>query len=174
MWNWCWGYLRLGSESTDYTIRSYPLLPILRRAARKYAPPLYPGKVSLDLEDGASVITDEVAAAGGGADPSNAVAFPGASVRVSVRGEPYIQDDLRVWALRGPARIFEKGLPAAMGERYHINPTLTFAQPIQPEGLDNKKKAVCAPWRGSVPPFLVGVSKGGNAPHLYTTLRSKV
>ena len=27
---------------------------------------------------------------------------------------------------------------------------------------------------GSVPPFLVGVSKGGNAPIWHTTLRSKV
>ena len=28
--------------------------------------------------------------------------------------------------------------------------------------------------RGSIPPFLVGVSKGGNAPIWHTTLRSKV
>ena len=37
-----------------------------------------------------------------------------------------------------------------------------------------QEKAVCAPWRGSVPPFLVGVSKGGNAPIWHTTLRRKV
>ncbi|MFR3290690.1 MAG: helix-turn-helix transcriptional regulator [Lachnospiraceae bacterium] len=40
-------------------------------------------------------------------------------------------------------------------------------------GLDNKKRRY-APREGSIPPFLVGVSKGGNAPIWHTTLRSKV
>ena len=41
-------------------------------------------------------------------------------------------------------------------------------------GLDNKKRRYAPRGGGSVPPFLVGVSKGGNAPIWHTTLRSKV
>lgn len=113
------GYLRLGSESTDYTIRSYPLLPILRRAARKYAPLFIRGKVSLDLEETElSVITDEkwlqlvveqIL--------SNAVKYaPGGHVRVSVRGESLvIQDDGVGISPEDLPRIFEKGFTGCNG-----------------------------------------------------------
>ena len=54
------------------------------------------------------------------------------------------------------------------------NIRMTFAQPIQPEGWITRKGGMRPVEGGSVPPFLVGVSKGGNSPIWHTTLRSKV
>lgn len=54
------GYLRLGSDSTDYVLRSCPLDPLLRQAVRKYARLFILKKVSLDLQEtGKDVLTDE-------------------------------------------------------------------------------------------------------------------
>ena len=54
------GYLRLGSDSTDYVLRSCPLDPLLRQAVRKYARLFILKKISLDLQEtGKDVLTDE-------------------------------------------------------------------------------------------------------------------
>ena len=55
------------------------------------------------------------------------------------------------------------------GEKDHADPTPAFAQPYS-RSAESKEKAVCTPWRGSVPPFLVGVSKGGRRPPFGTRL----
>ena len=54
------GYLRLDGGGTDYLIREYSVDPILRQAARRYAPLFIRSKVSLDLrETGLRALTDE-------------------------------------------------------------------------------------------------------------------
>ena len=54
------GYLRLGSDATDYVFRRCPLDPLLRQAVRKYARLFILKKISLDLrETGKTVLTDE-------------------------------------------------------------------------------------------------------------------
>ena len=53
-------YLRLGSDATDYVIRSCSLMKILRQAARRYAGLFIRSRVSLDLrETDLTVLTDE-------------------------------------------------------------------------------------------------------------------
>lgn len=54
------GYLRLGSASTDYVLRSCPLDPLLRQSIRKYARLFILKKISLDFQEtGRTVLTDE-------------------------------------------------------------------------------------------------------------------
>ncbi len=112
-------YLRLGSESTDYVIREYPLSPILRQAARKYAPLFIRGKVSLDLrETDLKVLTDEkwlqlvVEQL-----LSNAVKYaPGGKVTVYAQGERLVIEDNGVGiSPEDLPRIFEKGFTGCNG-----------------------------------------------------------
>lgn len=112
-------YLRLGSDSTDYVIREYPLSDILRQAARKYAPLFIRGKVSLELrETELKVLTDEkwlqlvveqVL--------SNAVKYaPGGKVTVYTQGERLIIEDNGVGiSPEDLPRIFEKGFTGCNG-----------------------------------------------------------
>lgn len=54
------GYLRLGSDATDYVLREVPLDDILRGAVRKFAKLFILKKITLDLrETGRTVLTDE-------------------------------------------------------------------------------------------------------------------
>lgn len=54
------GYLRLGSESTDYVFRDCGLDALLRQSVRKYARLFILKKISLDFrETGKTVLTDE-------------------------------------------------------------------------------------------------------------------
>ncbi len=54
------GYLRLGSGSTDYVLRSTALDPLLRQAVRKYARLFILKKISLDFQEtNRSAVTDE-------------------------------------------------------------------------------------------------------------------
>lgn len=54
------GYLRLGSETTDYVFRKYDLDALLRQSLRKYARLFILKKISLDFrETGRTVLTDE-------------------------------------------------------------------------------------------------------------------
>lgn len=54
------GYLRLGSSTTDYVLRSCDLDALLRQSVRKYARLFILKKISLDLkETGKTVLTDE-------------------------------------------------------------------------------------------------------------------
>ena len=112
-------YLRLGGGSTDYLIRDYGLDPILRQAARKYAPLFIRGKVSLDLrETHLRVLTDEkwlqlvveqVL--------SNAIKYaPGGRVSVYGRGTQLIIEDNGVGIAREDLpRIFEQGFTGCNG-----------------------------------------------------------
>jgi hypothetical protein len=54
------GYLRLGSESTDYVFRDCGLDALLRQSVRKYARLFILKKISLDFQEtGKTVLTDE-------------------------------------------------------------------------------------------------------------------
>lgn len=54
------GYLRLGSESTDYVFRNCGLDALVRQAVRKYARLFILKKISLDFQEtGKTVLTDE-------------------------------------------------------------------------------------------------------------------
>lgn len=54
------GYLRLGSESTDYVFRDCGLDALVRQAVRKYARLFILKKISLDFQEtGKTVLTDE-------------------------------------------------------------------------------------------------------------------
>ena len=54
------GYLRLGSSSTDYVLRSCDLDGLLRQSIRKYARLFILKKISLDFQEtGRTVLTDE-------------------------------------------------------------------------------------------------------------------
>ena len=54
------GYLRLGSETTDYVFRKYDLDALLRQSLRKYARLFILKKISLDFQEtGRTVLTDE-------------------------------------------------------------------------------------------------------------------
>lgn len=112
-------YLRLGGESTDYLIREYPLDPILRNAARKYAPLFIRGKVSLDLrETGLRALTDEkwlqlvVEQL-----LSNAVKYaPRGHVKVWSEGERlFIEDDGVGIAREDLPRVFDRGFTGCNG-----------------------------------------------------------
>lgn len=112
-------YLRLGGESTDYLIRETALDPVLRQAARKYAPLFIRGKVSLDLrETGLRALTDEkwlqlvveqVL--------SNAVKYaPGGHVAVWSEGERlFIEDDGVGIAREDLPRVFDRGFTGCNG-----------------------------------------------------------
>ena len=53
-------YIRLGSSSTDYVFRRYPLEDLVRQAVRKYASIFIQKKIRLDLEPlEGQVVTDE-------------------------------------------------------------------------------------------------------------------
>ena len=112
-------YLRLGGESTDYLIREYELDPILRQAARKYAPLFIRGKVSLDLrETRLRALTDEkwfqlvVEQL-----LSNAVKYaPGGRVTVRAEGTWLMIEDNGVGIAREDLpRIFDQGFTGCNG-----------------------------------------------------------
>lgn len=112
-------YLRLGGSSTDYLIREQPLAPILRQAARKYAPLFIRGRVSLELrETDLRVLTDEkwlqlvveqVL--------SNAVKYaPGGQVTVRTEGSWLLVEDNGVGiAPEDLPRIFDQGFTGCNG-----------------------------------------------------------
>ena len=112
-------YLRLGSESTDYLIREYPVSDILRQAARKYAPLFIRGKVSLELretelkaltdEKWLQLVVEQVL--------SNAVKYaPGGKVTVYTQGERLvIEDDGVGISQEDLPRVFEKGFTGCNG-----------------------------------------------------------
>lgn len=112
-------YLRLGGGATDYLIREQPLDPILRQAARRYAPLFIRGKVSLELrETELRVLTDEkwlqlvveqVL--------SNAVKYtPGGRVTVWTEGSWLMVEDNGVGvAPEDLPRIFDRGFTGCNG-----------------------------------------------------------
>lgn len=112
-------YLRLDSESSDYVIKEYELEPILRQAARKYAPLFIRGRVTLELrESDLRVLTDEkwlqlvieqVL--------SNAVKYaPGGRVAVYTQGRRLVIEDDGVGILpEDLPRIFDKGFTGCNG-----------------------------------------------------------
>ena len=112
-------YLRLGGGATDYLIRVTALEPILRQAARKYAPLFIRGRVSLDLrETELRVLTDEkwlqlvveqVL--------SNAVKYaPGGRVTVWCEAENLMVEDNGVGiAPEDLPRVFDRGFTGCNG-----------------------------------------------------------
>ena len=54
------GYLRLGSDSTDYVLREVPLDPLLRQTVRRFAKQFVLKRIALDLaETSRTVLSDE-------------------------------------------------------------------------------------------------------------------
>lgn len=112
-------YLRLGSDATDYVIRSCSLMKILRQAARRYAGLFIRSRVSLDLrETDLTVLTDEkwlhlvveqVL--------SNAVKYaPGGRVTVYTRGQNLVIADDGVGISREDLpRVFDKSFTGGNG-----------------------------------------------------------
>ena len=112
-------YLRLESESTDYVIRETEIDPLLRQAARRYAPLFIRSRVALQLEEtGLRVLTDgkwlgfvvEQLL-------SNAVKYaPGGSVRVYAEGETLrVADNGIGIAPEDLPRVFERGYTGKNG-----------------------------------------------------------
>ena len=112
-------YLRLGSDSSDYVIREQELDPILRQAARKYAPLFIRGKVSLELSPtGLRVLTDEKWLQLAVEQVlSNAVKYaPGGQVRIYARDTRLVVEDNGVGIAREDLpRIFERGFTGCNG-----------------------------------------------------------
>ncbi len=112
-------YLRLGGDATDYVIRQADLDPILRQAARKYAPLFIRGRVSLDMQEtGLRALTDEkwlqlvveqVL--------SNAVKYaPGGHVKIwGTADQLFIEDDGVGIAPEDLPRIFDRGFTGCNG-----------------------------------------------------------
>ena len=112
-------YLRLGGDATDYVIRQTDLDPILRQAARKYAPLFIRGRVSLDMQEtGLRALTDEkwlqlvveqVL--------SNAVKYaPGGHVKIwGAADHLFIEDDGVGIAPEDLPRIFDRGFTGCNG-----------------------------------------------------------
>jgi len=112
-------YLRLGGDATDYVIRQADLDPILRQAARKYAPLFIRGRVSLDMQEtGLRALTDEkwlqlvveqVL--------SNAVKYaPGGHVKIwGAADQLFIEDDGVGIAPEDLPRIFDRGFTGCNG-----------------------------------------------------------
>ena len=112
-------YLRLGGDATDYVIRQADLDPILRQAARKYAPLFIRGRVSLDMQEtGLRALTDEkwlqlvveqVL--------SNAVKYaPGGHVKIwGAADQLFIEDDGVGIAPEDLPRIFARGFTGCNG-----------------------------------------------------------
>ena len=112
-------YLRLESESTDYVLRETEIDPLLRQAARRYAPLFIRSRVSLQMEDtGLRVLTDgkwlgcvvEQLL-------SNAVKYaPGGTVRVYAEGETLCVADNGIGiAAEDLPRVFERGYTGKNG-----------------------------------------------------------
>ena len=112
-------YLRLESESTDYVLRETEIDPLLRQAARRYAPLFIRSRVSLQLEEtGLRVLTDgkwlgfvvEQLL-------SNAVKYaPGGAVRVYAEGETLCVADNGIGiAAEDLPRVFERGYTGKNG-----------------------------------------------------------
>ena len=112
-------YLRLGGGATDYLIREQPLDPILRQAARRYAPLFIRGKVSLELretelraltdEKWLQLVVEQVL--------SNAVKYtPGGRVTVWTEGSWLMVEDNGVGiAPEDLPRIFDRGFTGCNG-----------------------------------------------------------
>lgn len=104
-------YLRMDGASGDYVIREYPLMPVLRQAARKYAPMFIRGKVALELrgtdmrvltdEKWLQLVVEQLL--------SNAVKYaPGGHVSVyAENGSLYVRDDGVGIAPEDLPRVFE-------------------------------------------------------------------
>ena len=113
------GYLRLGSDATDYVIREQELDPILRQAARKYAALFIRGKVSLELrptnlrvltdEKWLQLVVEQVL--------SNAVKYaPGGHVKAYARDSRLVIEDDGVGIAREDLpRVFERGFTGCNG-----------------------------------------------------------
>jgi len=113
------GYLRLDGGSSDYMVREYRLEPVIRQAARKYAPLFIRGRVALEVGDvDMKVLTDEkwlqlvVEQVF-----SNAVKYaPGGKVAVSREGETLVISDNGVGiAPEDLPRVFDWGFTGCNG-----------------------------------------------------------
>ena len=114
-------YLRIGSGSTDYLIRTCDLEEIVRQAARKYAVLFIRGKVQLELRPiSARVLTDEKWLTFVVEQLlSNAVKYArGGKVTVFAEGETLVIADNGIGiAAEDLPRVFEKGYTGCNGRQ---------------------------------------------------------
>lgn len=118
------GYLRLGSDSTDYVLRAVPLDPLLRRTVRRFAKQFVLKRIALDLEEtGRTVLSDEKWL-GFVLDQvlSNALKYtpPGGHIRIRAEGDALLiaDDGIGIRAEDLP-RVFEKGFTGYNGRKEH-------------------------------------------------------
>ena len=118
------GYLRLGSDSTDYVLREVPLDPLLRQTVRRFAKQFVLKKIALDLaETGRTVLSDEKWLGFVLAQVlSNALKYTpaGGHIRIWAEGDALLiaDDGIGIRAEDLP-RVFEKGFTGYNGRQEH-------------------------------------------------------
>ncbi len=118
------GYLRLGSDSTDYVLREVPLDPLLRRTVRRFAKQFVLKRIALDLDEtGRTVLSDEKWLGFVLAQVlSNALKYTpaGGHIRIRAEGDALLiaDDGIGIRAEDLP-HVFEKGFTGYNGRQEH-------------------------------------------------------